>query len=352
VTLAAAAADAEEGDVSARVEWTSDLAGPLGSGATLTTTALGSGTHTITATIADASGRTAGATVSVVIGPLVVLHDTYSIAYTHSLGVNTLLDAFGGVFLAGPSNKYPISLSGGDGVIVSGGSVLGQYDRALTWDDMHNLNNAGVAFSNANLTIDGVHIDNVTDAIRPQSGGTFTVRNVWGSYIRDDCIENDHLQDGLVEDTLFDGCYEGFSARPSQAIIDSGYDGRGKVWTIRNTLVRLQPTPDPAQGTADGLGTNTFFKWHNWNNPANSLSPKLALHNNVFMAERVGLAGGTRMGIPPGQIESCSNNVIVWLGPGSFPGVLPPGCFTVTTNRAVWDAAVADWHARHPTVGP
>src|SRR5262249_45488500 len=159
-----------------------------------------------------------------------------------------------------------IELAGGDGVVVLGGRVLGQYDRSLTWTDMHNMNNAGVAFGNAHLTVDGVRVDNVTDGIRPKSGGSFTVRNVWGSYIRDDCVENDHLNDGLVEDTLFDGCYEGFSARPSQAIIDAGYSGVGKVWTIRRTLVRLQPMPDTQQTTADGLGTNTFFKWHNWNN--------------------------------------------------------------------------------------
>jgi hypothetical protein len=215
---------------------------------------------------------------------------------------------------------------------------------------MHNLNNAAIAFTNADFTVDGLRVDNVTDAIRPRSGGNFVVRNTWVSYARDDCLENDHLQGGLVDDSLFDGCYEAFSARPSPAIIASGYDGRGEVLTVRNSLIRLQPMPGPRGGSADNLGTAGFFKWHNWDLPENSLSPDLALYDNVFMAERVGQLTDDRMGIPPGHLQGCANNVMVWLGPGPYPAALPD-CFTVTTDRGVWDAAVANWIARHPTVG-
>jgi hypothetical protein len=55
------------------------------------------------------------------------------------------------------------------------------------------------------------------------------------------------------------------------------------------------------------------------------------------------------MGIPPGKLSGCANNVMVWLGPGDFPTTLPD-CFTVTKDRTVWDNAVADWLARHPDV--
>jgi chitinase len=40
---------------------------------------------------------------------------------------------------------------------------------------------------------------------------------------------------------------------------------------------------------------------------------------------------------------------MVWLGPGPFPGSLP-SCFTVTTDRSVWDTAVRSWEAAHPGV--
>ncbi len=273
-----------------------------------------------------------------------ILDSSYANA---SLLADTTIDARTATFLGSTTNSYPVTLGGDTGVCVLGGAVLGTYDRSWTWDQMHTQNNAAVTFSNALLTVDGTRIDDVTDGIRPRAGGTFVVRNVWMTYVRDDCIENDHLQDGLVEDSLFDGCYSAFSARPSAAIIASGYDGSSKLWTIRDSLVRLEPMPGPDGPTADGLGTGAFFKWHNWDNPTTSLSPKLALHGNVFLAERTGVPGDSRMGIPPGQLASCSNNVMVWLGPGDFPAPLPADCFTVTKDPAVWDAAVAAWHARH-----
>jgi hypothetical protein len=229
--------------------------------------------------------------------------------------------------------------------------VLGRYDRTWDWDRMHDLNNAGIAFENARFTVDGIRIDNVTDGIRPRPGDGFVIKNVWLSFIRDDCVENDHLQGGLVADSLLDGCYVAFSARPSPAKLRSGFDGSAKVWTIRDSLVRLEPMPGPRGGTAADRGHGGFFKWHRWKEPERSLSPKLALHGNVFMVETTGQEGGKRLGVPPDKLASCSNNTMVWLGPGEFPGKLPADCFKVTTDRRVWDDAVAAWRARHGAGG-
>ncbi len=285
--------------------------------------------------------------------PHIVLNGTFAASYQNeTLYPNSRIDARGATFLSALANRYPINLGGGPGVLWTGGLVLGQWSRTLTWTEMHDLNNAAIVFENATLTVDGLRIDNVTDGVRPQDASTFTVRNVRMSYVRDDCVENDHVMGGLVDDSLLDGCYNAFSARPSQAIIDSGFSGATYTWTIQNTLVRLQPMPGPNSATADGLGHGGFFKWHKWDDPANSISPKLALHNNIFLAERVGDVGGDRMGVPPGQVVSCSNNVVVWLGGGAFPGTLPGPCFTVTTNRGVWDNALASWTVRHPGVAP
>jgi hypothetical protein len=267
-----------------------------------------------------------------------------------TLAPGTEIDARRAAVVAFPDDAHPINLGGGQNGCLAGGTVLGQYDRGLSWDQMHDFNNAAVAFTNPLFIADGVRIDNMTDGIRPRNGGTFTVRSAWLSYVRDDCIENDHLQDGLVDDSLFDGCYVAFSARPSQENIDAGYDGSGSVWTIQNSLVRLEAMPGPAGGSPTEMGHGGFFKWHSWNDATLSLSPKLALYDNVFMAEEVGHVGASRMGTPPDQVIDCANNVMVWLGGGEFPGTLP-SCFTVTTDRSVWDAAVADWHERHPYVG-
>ncbi len=40
---------------------------------------------------------------------------------------------------------------------------------------------------------------------------------------------------------------------------------------------------------------------------------------------------------------------MVWLGDGPFPGSLPT-CFTITTDRSVWDAAARAWDVAHPGV--
>jgi hypothetical protein len=271
-------------------------------------------------------------------GPLITLTGTWPTAYDNQQLLDySRLDAAQATFLASPTNLYPVSLGGGSIVCLSGGDVLGQYDRSLTWDQMHSLNNAGVRFENPSLTVEYIRVDDVTDGIRPIAG-PFTIRGVWLSYVRDDCVENDHLQPGLIDDSLFDGCYVGLSERPSLAIINSGYDGRNDLLVVQNSLIRLQPMPGPRGGASTDLGNGQFFKW-------DDLATKLELHDNVFMAEQVGQSGPDTMGVPS-SLLSCSNNIMVWLGGGTYPAPLPP-CFTVTSDRSVWDNAVVAWKTRH-----
>lgn len=263
------------------------------------------------------------------------------------LAAGAVLDLRAASFLASAANRYPLSFRGGSGACIAGGTVQGQYDRGWSWDRMHDVNNAALAFENPGLTVDGLRADNVTDGIRPRPGVGFTIANVWLSYVRDDCVENDHLEGGLVRDALLDGCYVAFSARPSPAKRERGLDGSGKLWTIRDSLVRLAAMPGPRGGTTGERGHGVFFKWHNTKDPTRSLSPRLALHGNIFLAEGSGPKGGYRLGVPPARLASCSNNVVVWLGSGKFPGNVPDDCFRVTTDRRVWDDAVATWHRRH-----
>ena len=65
VGFAASADDAEDGDLSAAIAWSSSLAGPLGSGASLTLTSLALGTHLVTAAVTDSGGRSGSASVTV-----------------------------------------------------------------------------------------------------------------------------------------------------------------------------------------------------------------------------------------------------------------------------------------------
>lgn len=69
VPFAGSASDPEDGDISASLEWTSDLMPgvTLGTGSTFGTTSLVVGTHTISATATDSEGETGVATITVTI---------------------------------------------------------------------------------------------------------------------------------------------------------------------------------------------------------------------------------------------------------------------------------------------
>ena len=67
-TFTGSATDQEDGNISARLAWTSDVAGPLGSGASITAT-LQPGPHTITATVTDAGGASASASIQINVIP-------------------------------------------------------------------------------------------------------------------------------------------------------------------------------------------------------------------------------------------------------------------------------------------
>jgi len=67
VSFAGSASDAEDGNLSGSIVWTSSLDGALGTGASLSA-ALSDGTHTITASVTDSGGLTDTDTITVTVG--------------------------------------------------------------------------------------------------------------------------------------------------------------------------------------------------------------------------------------------------------------------------------------------
>src|SRR5262249_15709844 len=149
-------------------------------------------------------------------------------------------------------------------------------------------NGAGLILGGTNtgqVTVDGVRMHDVWDAIRPYPGtGGLVVKAVWLSYVRDDCVENDFMLPGGVDDSLFDGCHTAFSARwggPNPPTTQGT-----AVWTIQNSLVRLEPMPYPDHWQTYGTpGHNTFFKWTSIELETTP-SPRVRLIGNIFMAEQ------------------------------------------------------------------
>jgi hypothetical protein len=235
----------------------------------------------------------------------------------------------------GPT-RFPVELGGGSGVCLAGGVIRGTFPSERSWSFMHGT--AAVIVSSPDAVIDGVRIDNYGDGVRlVRNAKDFTLRRSHLSHLRDDCVENDSLFGGSVDDTLLDGCYSAFSSRPYDGL-RADLDGRDNTVTITNTLVRLQPMDRVYRNRGLVPGHDGFFKW-------DERSPLLSLHHDVFRADQP--ANNVGLGVPDGKVASCSDNVMVWLGRGPFPDALPD-CFRVTRDKRVWDRAVDEWRRRHP----
>jgi len=67
VTFSGSANDAEDGDISASLDWSSNLDGSIGSGSSFSTTSLSEGDHTITASATDSGGLTGSAIITLTV---------------------------------------------------------------------------------------------------------------------------------------------------------------------------------------------------------------------------------------------------------------------------------------------
>jgi uncharacterized protein YjdB len=368
VQLTATPKDANGNPLTGRtITWASSnasLASVNGSGLV---TGVVTGSATVSAT---SEGKTGSAAVTVApppppptgscltqAGPLVTLSGLRTSTYeVGSLAASTRIDATTAQFLVDQSVNVATRVGGGDAICWVGGEILGQFAPTTSWSTMHDkYGMIPGSHSSANL----IHIENlvvfdygdgISFDIQPDSA--WTIRNVHVKYSRDDCVENDLLNGGTVDSSFFDGCYDVMSAQEYSSVLD----GSNNLITIRNSLGRLQEM-DAIYETGQPVPRHeAFWKW-------SAIAPKLALYNNVFRADAPSISGnGARMYMapPPGKLADCENNVMVWLGTGSFPEALPTtfngkSCFTIMTGAAglaYWDAAVAAWHAAHPNPLP
>lgn len=107
VTFTGTANDAEEGDLSASIAWASDEDGPLGTGASLTTSQLTTGVHVITASATDSDGGTGSASIEITIA-LITTPATLNVPFggTASLPITLSEPA--------PPGGFTLSVTSGD----------------------------------------------------------------------------------------------------------------------------------------------------------------------------------------------------------------------------------------------
>jgi hypothetical protein len=247
------------------------------------------------------------------------------------------------------ANRYPLLFGKnrpGRSTCLVGGTVEGQQSRDLTWQTMKRVfDGDGLSIKSAGGVVDGIRIDNLQDGIGTIGGdpGGITIRNVYMTYIRDDCLENDAIVQVTLRDSLLDGCYSAISERPGAGTTPQ-LPPPTETKTLDRVLIRLQPMPFNKEratcpgNAADGLGNSGFFKWSRYAN-------RLVVKNSVLLAERNSVNCGSSLNLP--RSGTYENVTLVWLGPGDYPGRVPSSGITVTRNRGVWDGARAEWLTRH-----
>ena len=270
-------------------------------------------------------------------GPLVTLAGGMTDRYdsrSKPLAAQARVDARRATWTA--VNAYVINFSAGKGGCWSGGTVQGKWGPSTVWDVYHST--FALYAYGLNTRVEGFRVDNYGDAVRFNGTDNWSLRASWFTNIHDDCVENDMLAGGLIEDVLMDGCYVGISVRPGKAQLTS-VNGSGKTVTIRNSLLRLKKFPLTAAAPNTSGG---FIKAEN-RQPAKNVN--LVYEGNVFRADALPGTGSLCLN-QHNKVTHSTGNILVWLGSGNYPCTLPPG-WTLTRDVKVWDNAVAAWKARH-----
>jgi hypothetical protein len=255
------------------------------------------------------------------------------------LDANSRVDARGASWpKVGP---YPVNWSTKTGSCWVGGRIVSSFDSLTSWDTYHS--SAGLYVYGPDALVEGVRIVHYGDGIRFTPLGTknWALKDSWIEG-HDDCIENDRLEVGLVENVLME-CYQAFSARPGDAFA-SQVDGRNNTVTVRNSLVWVRRQVGVYKGASPGSAG--FFKTEPDNK---AINVRWRLEGNLFRVDGPATVGNLCLN-PDNVVKSATNNVILWLGAGAYPCLPIPSGWTLITDKKVWDNAVADWKLRHPDV--
>jgi len=145
----------------------------------------------------------------------------------------------------------------------------------------------------------------------------WTIRNVHVVYGRDDCIENDWYNSGLIDSSFFDGCYDVMSSLEDRG--QTVPDGRNNVVTIRNSLLRLQVMDGIFEVREAAPRHEAFWKWSATRGPKR-VSSTTCFSRTILPSRRsrrhVHGASARRLG-------PCANNIMIWEGNGPFRSRCP-----------------------------
>jgi hypothetical protein len=230
---------------------------------------------------------------------------------------------------------------------LSGGAYDVRADLTSDWSAVKGLAGIALRYSPDVLVRDAGVITSGDAISFGEDTPDWILKDTYIGMALDDAIENDYLENGLIDSVLVDHAFHFLSARSGSDRIGETYTNG--VVTVRNSLIRLAPSPAPDGDQKIG----GLWKMQKTKYTGEGTGNQLALHDNIILVE----AGAeySRPELDPSDnpdyrddaLLEASGNVIVWLGEGEYPARIPPG-FTVTTDRRVWDDARDAWFDAHP----
>jgi len=235
--------------------------------------------------------------------------------------------------------SYPLSFGSQEatsGLVVIGGQVLGGNPRDWTWQQWEGMSEVGGALF---IVADGpvvsydLRADNVFDLFKPRPAGPdakFLIDGAYGTYVRDDAIENDVDMSGTIRHSLFDGINSGVSIGRRRAT---------RTPSLGSSTPCSCSGPCRPSGPRMGWVRQPFFKQLGEGHV-------VMRRDTVCYTETPMDSDRLRIWMP-GIYE----DVRVVLGPdfvGRYPRPVPHGV-TITRDWSVCDAAIARWHKRHPS---
>lgn len=248
-----------------------------------------------------------------------------------------------------PTNPYPLRINGAEGGLLIGGRIVGETPQRSPRGETY-CNSAGLLVQAPEFTVRGVRVERAWDGIRtkPPQGSWVRLEGVMVDGARDDCLENDNLSTLDVRDSLFDGCFMGFSLDPGRCDRGCG-KGRASRYIFDRVLLRVTPYPVEAREGGVEVKSGIFLK-------ASDPTPAtIEITNSVFAFEDIAPRMYERMARSWDKLGRCEGNRLLYLGgealPKDFPR--PPACFTVVTGeraRREWAQARAGWLAAHPAM--
>ncbi len=254
--------------------------------------------------------------------------------------------------------KFHNPVGSRDDLCMLGGTITSGIDpEATPWTTWHRV--AGLTVLTADFHVVGTRIYNQGDGIEFDptatnwrvTGVRIDGANGASGYIHDDCIQNDAMNSGVVDDSKFDGCTVFMSAMDNSSPF---WDGGSNRVEVKNSLVWVRPYHNSYNTAKYGYDRHGgFFKWAS--NPAkDGVAPKLDVHDSTFRADDPGAFGGNAngfLGLPPGT--TCNNVTLVnsqtW--PAAELASWTSQCTNLTlATTSTWNAKVSTWDADHPAL--